>query len=820
MSLAQWHYTSAPPGPDGSGFRFTAVTPGLPDELLKEVEQLIGYEPPHDAPSQPTDTELAALPEAFSHSVLSDGTRLLARTVPTGADHSGRGGNFHAHAVRLPASTALSTGAGSTPISAWNSPQWATVTPVGGVPAPLEAPPAGRSFDRRELVTFAASRAPWLAVFFAGLRELSEEAAAPRIVLVERDSEDVARWIALASAVLPGAAVHRLTFTTYTRRPHLAGQQILGVLPEDARSLAGQDHLCRVLDPAGPAPAGPVADTWAVIAARVWLARAPELFTEAAALPGGPLTAGPLAVAALCAGIAPEAAGRAAAADWARKHTDALDDQRLRQLVDALCAPAEDRTPAETAALAGLLTALDGRAPAATTAPLAALVLTEAVRAPASGTPSAGTGLSGHRLPALPEDLKRRLAAELAPELRAGIVGRPGDEPGGAGTDTSRPVELLRVAELLGMDSADLLPGLAQRLAHALIADPEPAYTPAVRTVLEEHFDLRTALLSRLDALAADDPPAAARLLARTSLPFDGIQTLPHLRMCAEAPAPAPDGGDRVTALHSVLRAAGASPLADPLVLRTAVRLVWDGGTPTASEARLMLAESGSDAHRAAGTWSALVKAALDGPGDRADAPELAHDLLRSFPEELEPRVRGALQLLDFARDLRAGRTGSGWTARALTLRSAAEPVEPGVLLEVFGTLARALLSEERPEGELYALAHCGDTDLTSAYRRAAHEEWLRDRLRTVPAHAADCFTAWTSLPGANRTWDEIRTTLLDKVLRPVVRTLPAEDLAAVERHLERTGGRRAEEFRTWNRPGALGRLGLRLGGRGRRQGG
>ncbi|MCZ9345396.1 hypothetical protein NGM37_47420, partial [Streptomyces sp. TRM76130] len=42
MSLAQLHYTSAPPGPDGSGFRFTAVGPGVPQALLREAEQLIG----------------------------------------------------------------------------------------------------------------------------------------------------------------------------------------------------------------------------------------------------------------------------------------------------------------------------------------------------------------------------------------------------------------------------------------------------------------------------------------------------------------------------------------------------------------------------------------------------------------------------------------------------------------------------------------------------------------------------------------------------------------------------------------------------------
>ncbi|MFD5029919.1 GTPase-associated protein 1-related protein [Streptomyces sp. NPDC058405] len=806
MSLAQLHYTSAPPGPDGSGFRFTAVTPGVPDELLREAEQLIGYEPPRDAPSRPTDTELTAFPQAFSHSVLSDGSRLLARTVYTGADHSGGWGNFHAHAVHLPAHLPAGAreSAGASPIGAWNAPQWATATPAGGVPAPMEELPVSRSFERRGLVEFAASRAPWLAGFFAGLRALSEDESAPRIVLVERDSADVARWIALASNVLPRESVHRLTFTTYTRRPQLARQQIIGVLPDDAQGLAGDERRYRVLDRTGREPAEPAADAWAEIAARVWLGRAPEVFAEAATLPGGPFAPGPLAVAALCTGISPGANGRTEAADWARAHAHALDGRRLQQLVDALCAPAEDRTPAETAALTRLFEALDGRAPAATTAPLGALVLTEAVR-----TPRAGLGLPDLRLSTLPEELKRRLADELAPDLRAGIAADLTD----GGSATSRPVELLRVAELLGVDCTDQLPGLARRLSHALIAEPEAAYTPAVHTALEEYFDLRTAVLSRLDGLAAGDPPAGARLLGRTSLPFRGVQALPHLKMCAEAPVPTPEGGDRVGALHSVLRAAAVSPFADPLVLRTAVRLVWGDSTPTAGEARLMLAESGSDAHRGAGTWHVLVRAALDGPGDSPEAPDLAHDLLRCFPEELEPRVRKALLLLEFAGALTAGRAGSGWTDRALSLRADAEPVEPGVLEQVFGALSRELLSEQRPEGELYALVHCGDPDLTAAYGRAAREDRVRDRLRTVPAYAADCFTAWTSLPGANRAWDESRTALLDKVLRPAVRALPAEDIAAVEQCLERTG-RKAEEFRTWNRPGAFGRLSLRFGRR------
>ncbi|MER7910092.1 hypothetical protein ABTY23_10085, partial [Streptomyces sp. NPDC096068] len=94
MSLPQMHYTSAPPGPDGSGFRFTAVTPGVPASVLREAEQLIGYEPPRDAPSRPTPDDLALFPEMFSHTRLSDGSGLLSRTVYTGADYSGRWGNF------------------------------------------------------------------------------------------------------------------------------------------------------------------------------------------------------------------------------------------------------------------------------------------------------------------------------------------------------------------------------------------------------------------------------------------------------------------------------------------------------------------------------------------------------------------------------------------------------------------------------------------------------------------------------------------------------------------------------------------------------
>ncbi|MEV5482592.1 MULTISPECIES: GTPase-associated protein 1-related protein [Streptomyces] len=801
MSLAQCHYTSAPPGPDGSGFRFTAVTPDMPQSLLREAEQLIGYEPPRDAPPRPTDAELAGFPQALSHSLLSDGSRLLCRTVYTGADYSGRWGNFHAHAVHLPAHGGLPGGA--LPITTWDSPQWAVRTPDGDVPTPLGALTPSGFFDRDGLIGFAASRAPWLPGFFSDLRRLSQDPASPQIILVERNSADVARWIALAGAVLPRELAHQLTFTTYTRRPQLARQQLIGVLPTDGQGLAGYEDRYRVHDCTGPGPTEPVTDAWAETAAQVWLAKVPEVFKEAASLPGEHFTAGSLAAVALGAQVALPSRGRVAAAEWSSGGADALGGQRLCQLIDALTGPVAGRTPTETAALTSLFAALNGKAPITTTAPLAAVVLTEAVRrAPEVELPEL-------RSPELTDDLRQRLSAELRPDLRAGIAD--------SAQDVARRVELLRIADTLAVDCTDLLPDVARRLCRALLVDPDTAYTPAVRSALQEHFDLRAALLAKCNDAAAGDPPSASRLLTRTGLSLDGVQALPHLRMCAEAPAATATGGDRVTALHNVLRAGGVSAFAEPLALRTAVRLVWDDSTPTAGEARLLLAGLGSDVHRAADTWREIANAALEAPADDPDAAQLAPELLRCFSDELAPRQRAALLLLEFARDLREGQAGSGWADRALALRAAAESPQPAVLEQAFGALAGRLLSQERPDGELSALINSGDRDLIAAYGRAAQEDRVRDRLRVVPEYVADCFVSWTCHPQAGEAWHETRTALLDKVLRPIVRALPDEDISSIERHLERTGGRWADEFRAWNRPGAFGRLGRRFGGRGQR---
>ncbi|MFG2924799.1 GTPase-associated protein 1-related protein [Streptomyces sp. NPDC048305] len=805
MSLPQLHYTSVTSGAgDGEPVgRFTAADSAIPGPVRAEAAPLLAYDAPEGTPDGLSDSQLRSLPVTFSFSALSDGSHLLSRTVPAGA----RG--FHAHGIHLPPGTVLP--GRMLPVAAWGAAGWLSATPDRLPPDPLTALSSVRGtapgLSREALGDFAVSRGPWLAAVLGDLRVVSEDPSAPVVVLVERQSADVARWVALAATVLPREHAERLTFTTYTRHPGRTAHQVVGVLPEDAPDIS--DPRFRVHSASGPRPSGAGDDAWAATAARIWRSRAPELFAEAAELPGEPFAAGPLAVTALGAGITLGSEGRAAAAAWAAERPYALDEKGVRRLTDALTAPADDRTPAECAAALRLLTALDGRCPAAVTAPLAALLVTEAVR-------GGDVALEPPARSAFEEPAGERALAALVVELGDELLAELG---AGVPRGVERTVQLLRIVRLLGLDCAELLPSAVNRLALALLTDTGTAGFPSLLELLDEQFDVRTALLGELDRLAPDRPAAAEGLLLKVALPFTGTQALPHLRMCAEAPGAKARAEDRTGALHTVLRAAGMSPFAEPLVLRTAVGLVWGEDTPAAGEARSLLGSTTSDAHRAAGTWNHLVAAALAAPHDDEDAPVLAHDLLRSFPQEIGAEARAGLLLLDFARDMREGTAEPGWADRARELRTGAGPSAAAALEHAFGALAERLLAPGRPEDELYAFVHSGDEDLIAAYGRAARREAVGALLRADPAYVADCFTVWSAHPHAGGDWNRTRTALLDEVLRPVVRHLSAEELAAVEEAVERgDSSRTVDAFRTWNRPSRpLGRLGRRIVGRVRR---
>ena len=228
MTLLELHYTSAEQGLGGSsGFQFVQLSAGLDTGICRQVESLLAYEPPRTAPSQPTPAEIARFPVALSHTLLADGAAVLCNATYTGTDYSGRFGNFYAHAVYLPG------GPGDLeailPIDTWESGFWRTRPPAARLPAPQRMEP-GNAITRDTLLAFTRQRRDQLAAVLTDIIN-SFGGHGPQVILAEDDADTVALWIAMACRSLPLALAQRLTFTTYTRRPHLSSHQVIGIMP-------------------------------------------------------------------------------------------------------------------------------------------------------------------------------------------------------------------------------------------------------------------------------------------------------------------------------------------------------------------------------------------------------------------------------------------------------------------------------------------------------------------------------------------------------------------------------------------------------------
>ncbi|WP_436739491.1 GTPase-associated protein 1-related protein [Streptomyces sp. BBFR102] len=786
MSLAQLHHTSSGPG-------LAAVTPGVPPGVRKAAEQLFGYVPPRGTPPRPTPAEVDRLPAAFSLTAVVDGSLLLSHTTPVAAGGPA-GLTAHTHAVHLPHGAALPDGV--LPVFCWGAPQWARTAPEGGVPKPVAAFTPARELSRSSLTRFAASRVPWLATFFAEVRALVADASSPPLVLVERDPVAVARWLALAATALPPAKAHRLTFTTYTRAPG-HGHRISGMLPEDYAALDDPGRY-RVLDcAAAPPPPRTVPDVWARLCARVWLAGAPGLFKETAHSP----EPGCLAASAVRTGVQVDAEARAVAAAWITSAGPSVGQSDLSDFVTALSAAADQNDPVEAPALTGLREALRGRLPAGQLEPLTATALTAAIR---TGMPRLPFLYAGDLGPAL----RDRLASRLRSDIRSGLTD-PGSPPLG------RPLALLRIAETLGIDHADLLPELTARAARAVFADPVGAADiDEFRDSLAGSPAVRNAVVDQLDALAAEDPLAGSRVLAALPLEVDRF-TAPHLLLYS---LPVPQG-DRVAAVEGLLRAIGLSPMTAPEALGTATRRVWAESPPTGDEARRLLSATGSDTHRTAGTLPLLLRAAFDARPDDEEAGLLATDLLNSFAPDLTPRDRAALELLLYTDRLGTPAEGAEWVRHLTAHASSAAPLPTALRTRAERALAQRLLAGDAADiAELSDLARSGDPALLAAYAQVAAEETTLQRLRTDPAYAAACFRDWSSHPAATPEWDQTRLSLLTAVLRPVVRALSAEAVRRIEHLLASHRSTLAEEFRAANQ-GRLTRLARGLTHRARRRG-
>jgi hypothetical protein len=197
-------------------------------EVMREVERITSYEPPPNLVYE----KAGAPPRAYPVSLcFSPGeSTILANVVFTGTDFSHRFGNYFAHAL-VTATPAADLG-DALPIETWQAAFWAgsvaASTSLPALPGPLPTGSIGPDpvdeFLRRHP---GKPMLPALLTAVASTVSSGERS----VVLVSTDTSANAAWIAAASYLLPPALVHRMSFTTYHRRPGYSRFDLVGTVP-------------------------------------------------------------------------------------------------------------------------------------------------------------------------------------------------------------------------------------------------------------------------------------------------------------------------------------------------------------------------------------------------------------------------------------------------------------------------------------------------------------------------------------------------------------------------------------------------------------
>jgi hypothetical protein len=843
MSTAEAHYTSVESGPTGiPGFQFVRVSPGLRPALLRRIERLLAYEPPPAMPVRPEPGELADFPVSLSHTRLTADTTVLSRTVYVGRDHSGRYGNYYAHALVLSGPLPPRP----LPVDAWASSSWQT-GPDGddghdtapsasgphGFPRTDGAPPPDR------LTAFARRHRDRVAAVLTDIRHALEEDGDSRVVLVGSSAE-AAHWIALACHSLPADLAEQLTFTTYTRRPDLSPHHVIGVTEDCDLSFAdaGARERYRVHRAGAAAGSGTAPLTWAVAAAALWDAGEGESVRAAVAAVGSERSpaervralGGALACAALAGGIELPATAVPDAASWCRDRVDEHPRAWWEALISALTA----RGPLRPEAAQGLATALEERFDPDTTAPLLAAAL-DALPALLVDEPDD---------PALREVLRwARVRLAAARDDRVLRAARSGLRK--ALTREGAPVHVR--LELLRLTDTLVQPRLqeehaARLLVPALLDDTDPrsaagtatgtraddghAGVAAIGALLAEPGQAasRSAVLRALDTRAREDPvpvlrlaahPDAARLLDPPPPDLRALRAVQRLvaarRDAAAHGRPAGDAAsahDDTAELALVADALAPGGEPDGASVRLALRMVWAGcGPDTGRAARLLRAYPCPEVAEAA---SALVVGAQR-PHRRVTA--LADLLMDHYLDVFPSWHRPVVELVALTGRLRRVDRGAG------TDRVVRRHME--LLLSHAGRgplgedAARAVVDRVLdPDGfaaddrtfalEFAEFAARATPELAEAYTRrarAALPSVLHGDHRMCAAHA---WLWWAR--GGSPAWEAARGALLDQVLAPALRTLRPALRREACALIGAVDPDTAEQVRSWMEPGTPGR--------------
>ncbi|HUY51872.1 MAG TPA: GTPase-associated protein 1-related protein [Streptosporangiaceae bacterium] len=230
MTLLQLQYTSCENGLSGhSGFQFCAMTPGVPSEVAREVEQLTAYEPPGYLGAgegrRGTDDHPVNLVYTFSEY----GSAIIARVISAGLDFSNRSGNYFAHAL-------VTDNPGNDlrlvlPVELWEAPFWeASQGPSTDLP-PLRDLPSRGLVSAETTGQFLAGK-PDQAAHLGSLLAAIDDAmgSGQQVLLIDTDSTAVCHWIAAACYLLGPRLARRLTFATYSHDPRHCPTHVVGTV--------------------------------------------------------------------------------------------------------------------------------------------------------------------------------------------------------------------------------------------------------------------------------------------------------------------------------------------------------------------------------------------------------------------------------------------------------------------------------------------------------------------------------------------------------------------------------------------------------------
>lgn len=279
MALQQLFYTCTEHGLAGRpGYQFSAVSAGVTDEVMRDVEQLTAYRPPTTLSPEPGAYEIAACPVDLCYR--PGDVTLLANVRFLGRDRAGRYSNYFAHALATDDPEADLRGI--LPIETWESPAWSRAESESTELPVLDQPPARGPIDRRAVQAFLESRGERLPLAALLTAAAGAVDGGPPVVLVTATAAENARWIAAVSYLLSEDVVRRMSFSTYQRRPRDCDLHVVGTVPDPgATHVAVRGyHLFDLEDPgAVDVEPHPLAE----LLARTGPVAAEGIWTEAAA---------------------------------------------------------------------------------------------------------------------------------------------------------------------------------------------------------------------------------------------------------------------------------------------------------------------------------------------------------------------------------------------------------------------------------------------------------------------------------------------------------------------------------------------------------